>query len=257
VKKLALRQSNVAERVHHKGRPDEKTVKGAWPALVERPLWSEARRILTAPERRTNGNAGSRPGARSHLLTWGIGECGVCGGKLRVARRKGRSATITTQVLYVCEGHEHVGRNQAKVDNLVRLVVMERLARPDALDWLMGDEEAAKRADARVRERTARLEDAGSMFARGTITGETLEAITAELRPLIDEAKEERNRQVGSRDLAALTDLAGSAAETRWSEMTVVQQRAVLQTLSLRVVIDRAPRGPVFDERSVRFEWGR
>ncbi|MFQ6172566.1 recombinase family protein [Oryzobacter sp. R7] len=255
VKKLAIRHSNVGLRVHHKGAPDERVVDGTWPALVEKPAWEAARKILTAPERRTNGVA--RPGARRHLLTWGVGECGVCGGRLRVVRKGRRHATHTTQVLYLCESKECVGRNQQRVDELVRAVVLERLSRPDALDWLMGDEDAARAADERVREYQARLSAAGVMFARGAITQGTLEAITAELRPEIEAATAERDRAIGSRDLAVLTELVGPAAEAAWDRMSVTQQRAVLEVLRVRVVIDRARRGPGFDPASVRFAWGR
>lgn len=254
VKKLALRESNVALRVHHRGRPDEQVVGGTWDPLVERSVWEDARRVLTAPERRTNGSA--RPGARVHLLTWGVGECGICGGKLRVVRKKPRQWGKTVQVLYICNEKDCAARNEQRVDDLVRDVVLERLSRPDALDWLMGDEDAAKRAGARLRELQTRLEDAALSQARGGIPIAALEVITAELQPLIAEAEQERDRHTGSRDLGMLTTLAGPEARERWERMTVAQRRAVLEALHVRVVIDKVGRrGPGFDPESVRFIW--
>ncbi len=63
--------------------------------------------MLRDPGRRT-----SRSGARRHLLSYGVGECGVCGGRLRVATKRGHA-------LYVCEPHGCVGRRQDRVDPLV------------------------------------------------------------------------------------------------------------------------------------------
>ena len=72
----------------------------------------------------------------------------------------------------------------------------------------------------------------------------------------IEQAEEERDRAVGSRDLSLLATLAGPAAEERWEAMTVHQRRAVLEALHLRVVIDRAGKGPTFRPETVRFIWG-
>lgn len=126
VRKLALRESNVSIRVHHRGRRDESRTEGTWPPLVDRKKWEAMREVLTEPSRRTNQSV-VRPGARRHLLTWGVGECGVCGGKLRVSL-KGNQRWGTKQYLYLCEENGCTGRNQARVDELVRLVVIERLS---------------------------------------------------------------------------------------------------------------------------------
>ena len=139
-----LRASNAGIRIHHRGRPNEQAYAGTWPALVPRERWEQVRGLLTAPER-----AITRPGARQHLLTWGIGYCGVCGSVLRTAM-KGSATHGTKQRLYICDAKGCVGRNEAAVDELVTAVVIERLSRPDALDWLAGDDERAAEAADRV-----------------------------------------------------------------------------------------------------------
>ena len=252
VKKIAIRPSNVGLRVHHVGRTDQQITDGVWPSLVDRRTWDRACAVLAAPERRSTPV--TRPGARRHLLSWGIGECGVCGAYLRVSL-KGSQRYGTKARLYVCE-RGCTGRNEGRVDDLVRGVVLERLSRPDALDWLMGDEEAAKAAGARARELDQRLTTAARLFAAGKITDMMLETITEELTPLIAAAEEERARHVGSRDLDTLAALAGPEAASRWDAKTVVQRRAILEALRMRVILDRvARRGPGFDPESVRIEW--
>src|SRR5262249_38791858 len=80
VKKLALRPANGGYR-QHRG----KEYPAAWPALVDEDKYRQVVKLLTAPERSVK-----RDGARKHLLSWGIGECGVCGAVLRVAKRGNR-----------------------------------------------------------------------------------------------------------------------------------------------------------------------
>lgn len=253
VKKIAIRPSNVALLVRHRDRDDEALLEGTWPSLIDRAEWDRVREILTSPGRQTNG--ATRPGARKHLLTFGVGVCGVCGTRLRVAL-KGNSRWGTKKRLYVCDADGCVGRQQESVDDLVRGVVVARLSRPDALDWLLGDEEAAKAADARARDLRGRLDDAADRFADGGITGDQLERITARLTPEIAAAEAERAKHAGSRDLEALAALAGPGAAERWDAMSVVQRRAVLQALDVMVVIDKVKRrGPGFDPECVRFVW--
>jgi hypothetical protein len=72
VKKLAMRASNAGFRVFRAGERDERLIRGNWPALVDERDWRRVVALLGSPERRL-----TRPGARQHLLTWGIGDCGV------------------------------------------------------------------------------------------------------------------------------------------------------------------------------------
>lgn len=252
VKKLAVRDSNIAQRVHHRGLPDEERFDGCWPAIVDRSKHEKVRALLFDGVRRTNGVA--RPGARRHLLTWGIGECGVCGAKLRAVTKRGKHGRPLD--LYVCDGKGCVGRSEPAVDELVRELVVGRLAMPDALDWLRGDDDEARRATEHVDELKGRLKKAAAAFAADSITIEQLTEITALLQPEIDEANRRRNESVVSLDLDSLRPLAGPSAREYWEhEMTVSQRRAALETLRLRVVIDRTRPGPGFDPESVRIEW--
>lgn len=254
VKKLALRESNVALRIHHRGQADEERFDGCWPALVDRAKHEKVGALLREPARQTNGT--KRPGARKHLLSWGIGECGVCGGMLRVATKRGRYGRPLD--LYVCDANNGcVGRSEPAVDNLVKTVVIKRLSRPDALEWLLGDDDEARRWAERVDELNRRLADAADAFADGAITGEQLRRITAKLQPDLDDALERTRESAGALNVDVLRPLAGPEAAQRWDGMEMSQRRAVLEALGLRVIIDRTRRGPGFDPSSVRFVWGR
>jgi hypothetical protein len=252
VKKIAMRESNIAQRVHHRGHAAEERYDGCWPVLVDRAKHEKVLALLSAPSRQTNGTA-ARPGARRHLLSWGIGECGVCGQKLRAVTKRGRYGRPLD--LYVCDGKGCVGRSEPMVDELVTQVVIGRLAMPDALDWMLGDDAEARRWSDRVDELNRRLSDADDAYTSGAITIEQLGRITARLQPEIDEAKQRRDESVVSLDIDALRPLAGPTARQYWDEMTVSQRRAVLQALGMRVIIKPTRRGPGFDPESVQIEW--
>ncbi|KDF01930.1 recombinase [Mycolicibacterium aromaticivorans JS19b1 = JCM 16368] len=253
VKKLALRESNIAQRIHHRGQPDEERFDGCWPAIVDRAKHEKVVALLTGSGRQTNGV--KRPGARKHLLSWGIGECGVCGGMLRAVTKRGRHGRPLD--LYVCDDKGCVGRSEPAVDQLVEKIVIGRLAMPDALDWLLGDDEEARLWSDRVDELSRRLVESADAFAEGAITSEQLRHITARLRPELDEAERRRAESVVALDLEAIRPLAGPTAREYWAEMTAAQRRAVLAAIGLRVIVDRTRPGPGFDPTSVRFEWRR
>lgn len=252
VKKLAMRESNIAKRVHHRGLPDEERFDGCWPALVDRMKHEKVAALLTQPARRTNSTV-TRPGARRHLLSWGIGECGICGAKLRAVTKRGRHGRPLD--LYVCDDKGCVGRSEPAVDDLVKDLVIGRMSMPDALDFLLGDDAEARRWAERIDEIGRRLADAADAFADGAITAEQMRRITARLQPELDDAEQRSAASAVSLDLDALRPLAGPQAGQLWDDMAVAQRRAVLGTLGLRVVIERTRPGPGFDPASVRFEW--
>jgi site-specific DNA recombinase len=254
VKKLAIRESNAAQRIHHRGQPDEERFEGCWPPIVDRTKHEKIVALLTQPARRTNATV-TRPGARRHLLSWGIGECGVCGEMLRASTKRGRYGRPLD--LYVCDGKGCVGRSEPAVDDLVKEVVIERLSQPDALDWLLGDDDEARRWSERVDELSRRLSEAADAFAEGAITTEQLRRITERVRPDLDEAERRQAECVVSLDLDALRPLAGPTARENWDDMEVSQRRAVLEALGIKVIVDRTRRGPGFDPESVRFAWAR
>jgi site-specific DNA recombinase len=252
VRTLVLRDANAAIRRYRKRDNGGSEMRGDWPAIVDRAKHDRVVALLASPERRSH--SGPRPGARKHLLTNGIGKCGVCGDVLRVARRNGRRDQV---LIYTCNGPRGcVGRMQTPVDDLVAGVVIGRLAMPDALDWLLGDDERARRLAKRCDELQGRLDEAADSQADGKITTRALERITARITPQLEVARRERDAAVRSLDVEALRPLAGPQAAARWQGMSVAARRAVLETLGLQVaLLPREKHGPGFEPETVRIEW--
>ncbi len=241
--KLAIRPANVALRVAHGAIIGP----AAWPAIVDRDKHDRVAAILTAPERKQR-----RIAARRHLLTYGVGECGVCGSVLRVANRTSGGRRYE---LYVCEAKGCVGRSVEKVDNLVSAVVIGRLSRPDAADLLVSDDGAARTAREQAEAIRARLNVAADQYAEEAIDAEQLSRITAKLRPQLAESEETLRRLAAPVASAALGNLVTNDAADVWTTLDVARRRQVLEVLGLSIRIMPTRQGPGFDPESVRIEW--
>ncbi|MEM6108479.1 recombinase family protein [Mycobacterium sp. 050272] len=252
VRTLVVRDANAAIRRYRKRDNGGTEMPGDWEPIVERAKHDRVVALLSATERRSH--SGARPGARKHLLTHGVGRCGVCGGMLRVARRNGRRDQA---LIYMCAGPRGcTGRLQGAVDNLVAQVVAGRLAKPDALDWMLGDDERARRLSDRCDELQQRLDQAADSQADGKITIRQLERITAKLIPELEATRRERDAAVQSLDIESLRKLAGPKAAENWESMPVSARRAVLETLGMEVVLmPREKHGPGFEPETVRVTW--
>jgi site-specific DNA recombinase len=244
IRTLVLRDANVAIRRHNGA-----DLAGHWPPIVGRPKHDRVVALLSSPERRSH--TGPRPGARKHLLTHGIGRCGKCGGLLRAGNR-----ARSQGVIYMCQEHGCTGRVQRHVDDLVARVVIGRLQMPDALGWLIGDDEKARRLSERCEELQRRLDEAADSMADGKITTRQLERITAKLMPALEGARHDRDAAVRSLDIEAIRPLAGPEAANRWDAMPVSARRAVLETLGIEVILmPRAQHGPGFEPQTVEIRW--
>jgi site-specific DNA recombinase len=253
IRALVIRDANIAVRRYRRRDNGGTEMLGDWPPIVDRGKHDRVVALLASPDRRSH--SGPRPGARKHLLTSGIGKCGACGFPLRVARRSGRRGNGAR--IYQClNGGGCSARLQEPVDDLVAKVVIGRLSQPDALDWLLGDDEQARRLAQRCEELQRRLDEAADSQADGKITIRQLERITARLMPELAAAGRERDAAVRSLDVEALRPLAGPEAAARWAAMSVAARRAVLETLGIEVVLLRRERhGPGFEPETVLIEW--
>lgn len=249
VKKIALRPSNAALRLHHRGRPDQALFPAAWPALISTEQY-EAVTGLFQP-----GQLLGRAGAFKHLLTGGVGRCGVCDGVLRTAPKGKPGAKVS---LYQCTDNACVGRNEAHVDALVRSVVLARMSRPDFAEVL----HAAQAPDhGPEREEVAalrvKLDEATESYLAGRLSIGQLETVTGRLTPSI--AKLERVLAERSNvPTGLLEEIAGAdtgALAALWDGWEVAQRRRLLTLLGMRVVILKTTRGPGFKPESVRIDW--
>jgi hypothetical protein len=187
------------------------------------------------------------------LLTFGIGRCGVCEGVL-VVTRKGPKVKKTA--LYVCTDNGCVGRREEWVDELVVATLCERLSRPDALAIFHTDDSEMDEARRKVAELRARLDGAADAYAAGLIDTGQLTRITERVRPALDAAERSVRPAVGIPTV--VHDLI-DADDTRlaWGELSISQQRAVLESLGIEVIIKPARGGPGFNPEGVLIEWAK
>jgi DNA invertase Pin-like site-specific DNA recombinase len=240
LRKIAMRPANAGRVV--RGREDFGDA--AWPQIVDKDRHARVVALLTDPARTR-----SRSGARKHMLTYGIGECGRCGAHLRVVRRGGHE-------LYVCDTPAGcVGRRVEWVDELAGQTVIARLARPDAWDLLVRDDSAAIEARDRAAGIRARMAEAADAFAEEKIDIAQLARINERLRPELSSAERDAARAVAGVAPEFVARLAGPEAEARWDALDVAQRRALLTVLGMRVRILPARGGPGFKPESVRIEW--
>lgn len=242
VRKVATRAANVG--IRERGR--QSFALAAWPAIVDRAQHDQVVALLTAPSRRT-----CKDGARRHLLTYGIGTCGVCGGVLRVHTVRRRKATHADQVLYQCAAQGCVGRNAARVDALLLNVVVRRLARDDAADLLSRDDAGAAEARERAAHARARLARTQDDYDDDVIDRDQYLRSTRRWRAVLAEADEDAMRGVQGVDSALVRRLAGPGAREEWEGMDVAQRRALLDAMGCVVTIHKQRPGPGFDPASV------
>ncbi|CAH0311209.1 recombinase family protein [Rhodococcoides fascians] len=244
VRKLALRELNVGLRTHR----GEVIGKAALEPLVSELDHSRVKALLADPVRRTQKAA-----SRTHLLTFGIGKCGVCGGVLAVKRTGPAGAK---QALYVCKESGCVGRRESWVDDLVVATVCHRLARPDAWDVFAPDESVAAAAGERVSAIRARLDGAADMYAAEKIDASQLARISERLTRELEEAEGIAIRADTPRALTIMKMAESGDVRASWDALELSQRRAVLETLQVQVVIHRARGGPGFKPESVSVTWG-
>ena len=258
VRKVALRPANAGQIVRD-GREfgDAKA-----PAIVDPERHDRVVALLTDPTRlrkpvrddpdRTHQLI--RPGARRHLLTFGIGCCGVCGSHLKVATRyRGRNKTHPYPT-YQCDGPRScVTRAQAPVDNLVERVVVRRLQEPDARSLLTRNDDAARAARDRVAAIDARIDRLQDDFDADVIDRRRYERSMARFRVELDSAQRDATRVVRGVAPELVAQLAGPHAKARWDALREpTQRRALLEAMGLVVTILPARGGAGFKPNSVQ-----
>ncbi|KAA2267006.1 recombinase family protein [Solihabitans fulvus] len=253
VRKLAIRLANIGRRA----RGGEDFGPAAWPPIVDRDLHDQVVALVTDPSR-----VKARSGARTHLLTFGIGRCGKegCGAHLRVTQKwlNPRHKEMGKTTVYVCDGPSScVGRRQAWVDDLVERVVVRRLQEPDARDLLTRDDREARAARDRAEGIRSRLDAAADDFATGDIDREQLRRISAKLRPDLLKAERQAMHVVQGMPADVVADMVGPQAKERWQKLAVTQKRALLEAMAVTVTIMPARGGPGFKPESVKVRFER
>lgn len=253
IRNVLLRPANVGLRVH-KGQVLE-DVRGNWPPLLDDDKYRRLVALFNDPRRRSSVGSSKR----KHLLSYGIGRCGVCGGVLRVGSRRNRTKNRDKgrYYFYTCLNPSKgcTGRSKQHLDEYVSEVVIERLRQPDARVLFVRDDSEAREAAEKAEDARARLSLVTDDYAEGLITRDQFLRLTAKLRDQLDELERlaiDRSRGVDPDLMSRLTD---GDTRTVWDRLDVMQKRAVLRTLLEAVEILPSTRGPGFNPQCVRLVW--
>lgn len=244
VKRMLLKKANVAVREHQRSKKvDGKLVRfgpkleypAQWEPILDDDTYERLTAILTDPARRTNR------GTEAKWLLTSIAHCGVCGGYLAgagestVTLKNGRSRTYPAR--YRCINIEclKITREMAAIDAHVTEVALTVLER-DGVRLLGGDVRALEEASAKVEAEKARLTNAASMFADGSITADQLATITSGIRPRLEAAERARQKAM-PKSHGVLDDMVGESAREAWERADLERRKAALRAIGLDIRI--------------------
>jgi site-specific DNA recombinase len=222
----------VGLRVHVAGRGaggswtairDGEFTQGTWEPLVSRSTWLAVRRILDAPDRKTN-----RPGRAVHLLSM-IVRCDVCSDVLIASKNK----KINNTLWYRCRRAGHVQVDYAELNDYAEMVITGYLARPDNVERLTrneGNGEALTAAKEQVAEITAELDDLADRLGRGQISGELAARAEPGIIARLQEAERRRDELETPDVLRGLIE-PGKDVGRRWKAAPLSAKRVVARRL--------------------------
>lgn len=213
VRHIALNKVVAGLRVH-KG---QVVGEGQWPAIVTATEHASLTALLTNPARRTN-----KDGTRVKHLLSGIATCGRCESPVGRIRADGFEA-------YACRKSRHVVRLQARVDEFIQEALLTALEDPGMADLFRVEQtDDIATAINEAKELRARLESFYRQAALGKISAAGLEAVEAELLPLVEQAEE---RVENAAVPGVLAGLVGPNARQVWAALSLVQKRAAIRAV--------------------------
>jgi hypothetical protein len=241
VRDVLLRPRNAGLMVHRETvrvrRPytDNDIVGTApWAPILDEEVWRSVAAKLTDPDRRTN-HAGPAP----RWLGSGIYKC-PCGAGMRVHKAGDHAG----RPVYRCQesGRGHVSVPAAEMDELMRLIVIERMSRADAADLVATPAGAVDVAGLRAELATcrARLDEIAADYEDDRITRTQFLTRTDKRRAKMAEIEAQLAQATEVSPLAPLIGAEDVAAA--WDGLTLGQQRAVIAAL-VTVTIEPAGRG--------------
>lgn len=220
-----------------------------FPAIVDEETWRAVVALLRAPDR-----PGAGTDTRARHLVAGIARC-HCGAFVRSATATGRRPE-DKRTVYRCHmtGRGHVGKDARKVDDLVTDAIVDRLARPDAIELVAPGAETRDLGLEAATLRT-RLDDLVGSYARGMVTLAQLEAGSAAIRENLQRTEQEMTMRVRTPALVPMLE-APDGVEDGWSRASLEERRSVVRAL-MHVTLLPADktRRRAFDPATVRMDW--
>lgn len=202
--------------------------RGDWPAVVSEETYRAVAALLTDPSRRP-------PAPYGVALLTQVAVCGVCGATVHSGGGGRRSADIDQSKryrVYRCSENSgrHITRRADPIDELVKQLVVARLARPDAAELVSRRQEIDLRRLIADREAVRRRQDQlATDFADGVLSSSQLRVATDRLNghlSTLDAAIAEAGQVSALAPLVAADDV-----EAAWRDLHVDQQRAVIREL--------------------------
>ncbi|MEU0370659.1 recombinase family protein [Streptomyces sp. NPDC006283] len=249
-----LRRPRNAGIFVHRG---EEVGAAQWPAALDEATWRSVLGVLTDPSRAVS------PSNERKYLGSGIYLCGVC--EDGTTMRSGTSNSRTPQganrlwSVYRCRTSKHLSRRQALLDDHVQMVLLDRLARSDAADWLAQREEPVdvRGAQEDMRQARATLDELAAALGSGELDMRSYRVASEGARKRLEDAQGLLSRAVKVNPAAGLVGAEDIDAE--WNGLGLSRQRAVIAHLMAVTVLParrgRVPGGGYWDPDAVRIDW--
>jgi hypothetical protein len=196
-----------------------------WEPIITRDTSDALRRMLTAPERRTNRSA------RSYLLS-GLCRCSKCGTKMySVPRFETRR--------YLCRsgldfgGCGQMGITAEPAEQIVAEAVLIRLDSPELHDALAGrvrDDAQAASLHKQIDADDAQLMELAAMWANNELDSDAYKRAKAIIETRRTKARHDVNRLAGTRHLDAYLGQ-GDTLRQQWHDLNLDRQRAIVKAL--------------------------
>lgn len=219
---------------------------GDWEPILDENTWQRVIAILHDPTR-TKAAAFTR-----RYLGSGVYRCGICGNPLYASHPHGPDSPM----VYACRPTAHIGRNGAKLDELVETVVLAYLAKHGVGGQVKSDDDDL---NALYDQRRALVEEKGqlgTLFGRHVIDAVQLENATVELKGQIAETD---RRLAEATRISPVAMLLGDDDEQTlhdcWAKASPDIKSRIIREL-MDVVVHPAPKGVrTFDPDLIEIHW--
>lgn len=217
-----------------------------WPAIVAEPVWREVVALCANPDRRK---------ARSSELRWlgsGLYRCGICDDATTVRA----AITASKKPGYRCKAAGHLNVQSAPIDELITMLVLQRLSAPDA-HLLLTPPGAQSATVERLAEQAAalRARNAGlaGLFAEGVITAAELRDTRATISDKLTQLAAEMAGAAAGSPLAGFADAENVTAA--WEAATVSRRKTVVDALMTVTLAGPGRGAQTFNPTNVRVDW--
>lgn len=225
---------------------------GTWPPLVDETTWRATQSLLDDPARKPGPKT-----VRRHFLT-GVLRCGKCEDGGRISGYQGPKG----QQRYRCWKCLSVAVSKPEVDALIRGIVCERLARPDAKKLLIDrDAPDLDKLTAEANTIRARRIELATVFADGELTAAELRAARERLNAKLD-AIEAKMSDAAAKRVFADIPLGTDKVCPAFARLDQDRQRAIINVMMTATIMPvgkgHRPRdGMRFDPERIAIEWRR